>query len=404
MASPTSAHPTPWPLTAHEVSLVRNSLTALTPFATDLTTYFYAILFARYPEVRSLFPANMDTQRDRLLRGLLRIVDLVDDPDNFRQFCSRLGRDHRKFGTLTAHYPAVGECLLSALARYAGTAWTAETEAAWNRAYSAAARAMILAADDDTRLRPATWTAEIVQHRHHGHGIAEITVLPNLPYPYTAGQYVSMETPWVPRAWRHFSPAHRPRTDHRLTFHVRAVPQGLVSSALVYRARVGDSVLLGPPQGNMVLNDSSHRDLLCVAGGTGLAPIRALLDELAHGERRMRRCVDLFVGARTGEELYGFEDMLRMAQRHHWLTVRAAVSHQQIPGQQGDVPQVLRAFGPWYRHEAFLSGPPGMVSAAVQRLREAGIPRSHIHHDPIDVPVFDTPLAQARPAQENDFI
>ncbi|WP_369688929.1 globin domain-containing protein [Streptomyces sp. Wb2n-11] len=359
----------------------------------EMTVYFYAILFARHPQVRQLFPDNMDVQRDRLLRGLLRIVDLADDPENLVRFCSLLGRGHRKFGALEAHYPAVGECLLASLARFAGTAWTAEAAAAWTRAYATASRVMILAADDDARLRPATWPAQIVRHVHHGHGIAEITVRPETPYHYTAGQYVSMETPWFPRAWRHYSPAHAPRPDHTLTFHVRAVARGQVSNALVHHAAVGDVVQLGPPQGDMTLQAACDRDLVCVAGGTGLAPIRALLEEAAR--RDMRHHVDLFVGARTGEEFYGLDDMLRMAQRHHWLSVRAAVSHQHIAGQEGTLPQVLHEFGPWGQHEAFLCGPPAMVTEAARILLHDGMPAARIHHDPVDVPVLTMPLAPA---------
>ncbi|MBT2400664.1 globin domain-containing protein [Streptomyces sp. ISL-100] len=390
------------PLTDREISLVRAGLAIVEPHAADLTVYFYTILFARYPQVRGLFPDNMDGQRDRLLRGLLRIVDLVDDPDNLVRFCTLLGRDHRKFGALEAHYPAVGECLLAALARYADTAWTAEVEAAWTRAYTTAAQVMIAAAADDARSHPATWAAQIVRHEHRGHGIAEITVQPELPYPYLAGQYVSMLTPWQRKAWRHYSPANAPRHDATLTFHIRAVPGGRVSSALVHRAAVGDVVTLGPPQGDMTLAAAEDRDLVCVAGGTGLAPIRALLEEAAHSD--MRRYVDLFVGARTAEELYGLDDMLRMAQRQHWLTVRAAVSHQHIPGRQGTLPQVLREFGPWSQHEAFLCGPPGMVEAAARILRQDGVPMARIHHDPLSDPVLNTSLVPARTEPESEYL
>jgi NAD(P)H-flavin reductase/hemoglobin-like flavoprotein len=390
----------PVPLTGREISLVRSSMAVVAPQATELTVYFYAILFARYPEVRNLFPDNMDVQRDRLLRGLLRIIDLADDVDSLVKFCSRLGRDHRKFGTLDAHYPAVGECLLAALARYAGTAWDDEVAAAWARSYTIAARVMTAAAADDIRLRPATWEAQIIHHAYRGHGIAEITVHPDLPYPFAAGQYVSMETPWHPRTWRHYSPSHPPRSDGTLTFHVRAVPHGLVSNALVYQGGPGHTVRLGPPQGDMTLASAGDSDLVCVAGGTGLAPIRALLEEEA--ARGMFRYVDLFVGARTAEELYGLDDMLRMAQRHHWLTVRASVSHQELHGQRGTLPQALREFGPWDRHEAFLCGPPLMVTTAVDTLLRQGTPRSHIHHDPIDTPILTAPLTPPRPSLEND--
>ncbi|MFB6550761.1 MULTISPECIES: globin domain-containing protein [unclassified Streptomyces] len=373
------------------------------PQVDELAVYFYAILFMRYPDVRGLFPENMDIQRDRLLRALLRIVDLVDAPEHLARFCARLGRDHRKFGTEPGHYAAVGECLLETLARYAGPAWTPEIALAWQRAYGIASETMMLAANDDTRLRPATWAARIIEHRRLGNALAEITVATDPVYPYQAGQYVSMETPWRPRVWRHYSPANAPRPDSTLTFHVRHVSGGHVSHALVYRAQVGDVVRLGPPEGDMVLSSAFQGDLLCVAGGTGLAPVKALIEQIADEQpRNAERRVSLFVGARTGNELYGLNDMLRMSQRYHWLTVRAAVSHERIPGAEGSLPEVIAASGPWGGTEAFVSGPPGMIAATREALQRCGMPASAIHHDPLGVPVLDAPLDSAHVEEEQD--
>nr|WSW48019.1 FAD-binding oxidoreductase [Streptomyces sp. NBC_01001] len=377
------------PLSDREIALIRASVSVVAPLAEDMTVYFYAILFARYPEVRPMFPPGMDAQRGRLLRALLRIVDLVDDPESLVRFCGHLGRDHRKFGTLAAHFPAVGECLLAALARYVGHAWTVDIAAAWAKAYGVIAQVMIRAAERDEAVRPAVWPATVVHRVSHGHGIAEITVRPHEPYEYSAGQYVSLETPWWPKLWRHYSVANAPREDGTLTFHVRAVPGGSVSDALVHRAAVGHVLRLGPPMGDMVLDAAVHEDLLCVAGGTGLAPIRALIEEVARrGERHQ---VDLFLGARTGAELYGVNDMLRMAQRHHWLTIRGAVSHEYIPGIRGSLPDVLSEYGPWYHHDVFLSGPAAMVMSAGETLTLAGTMPDRIHHDPFETPVLSAP-------------
>ncbi|WP_327280583.1 globin domain-containing protein [Streptomyces sp. NBC_01205] len=387
-AAPAAPSAAQAPLSDREISLIRASVAVVEPLAADMTVYFYAILFTRYPDVRPMFPPGMDAQRGRLLRALLRIVDLVDDPGGLVRFCGHLGRDHRKFGTLAAHFPAVGECLLAALARFAGPAWNADVAAAWTKAYGAVAQLMISAAEQDAAARPAVWPATVVHRLSRGHGIAEITVRPHLPYAYAAGQYVSLETPWCPKQWRYYSPANAPREDGTLTFHVRAVPGGTVSDALVRRTAVGDVLRLGPPMGDMVLDAAVHSDLLCVAGGTGLAPIRALIEEVAR--RGGRHQVDLFFGARTGSELYAVNDMLRMAQRHHWLTLRGAVSHEHVPGIRGSLPHVLAEYGPWYQHDCFLSGPASMVASASETLTFHGTLPDHIHHDPFETPVLST--------------
>ncbi|KJY42878.1 flavohemoprotein [Streptomyces sp. NRRL B-1568] len=371
------------------MALIRTSLSVVEPLAGEITVYFYAILFARYPDVRPMFPEGMDAQRDRLLRALLRIVDMVDAPENLVRFCGHLGRDHRKFGTLAAHFPAVGECLLDSLARYAGSAWTPEIAAAWTKAYGTVAQVMISAAEEDEAVRPAVWPATVVHRVSRGNGIAEITVRPHIAYEYAAGQYASVETPWWPKRWRYYSIGNAPREDGTLTFHVRAVPGGSVSNALVHRAAVGDVLQLGPPMGDMNLDVADHSELLLVAGGTGLAPIRALIEEVAR--RGGRHQVQLFLGARTAAELYGVDDMLRMAQRHHWLTIRGAVSHEHVPGIRGSLPEVLAEYGPWFEHDVFLSGPAQMVVSAKETLTLHGTPDHCIHHDPFETPVLSAP-------------
>nr|WP_042365326.1 globin domain-containing protein [Streptacidiphilus neutrinimicus] len=397
---PSQAAPSPAALDAEEIALLRASVALVGPLAPDLTVYFYAILFQQHPEVRQLFPANMDVQRDRLLRGLLRVVDLVDDPASLIYFCSRLGRDHRKFGALNGHYPAVGAALLDSLARFAGDAWTPRLADVWARAYGLVSEVMIRAAEEDAALYPAVWKADVIGHSLRGPGIAEITLRPHSAYPYRAGQYATVETPWQPRAWRYYSLANAPREDGTVTLHVRAVQDGLVSPGLVFKARPGDQVTLGPAQGDMVLDPRHERDLLCVGGGTGLAPIQALVEQTA--KEGGKRFVDVFIGARTADELYGLDDMLRVAQHNHWLKVRGVLSDQAVPGWRGSLPEALKEFGPFYGREVFLSGPVAMVTSATRVLLHQGVPEHNIHYDPFDVPLLEAVLLPSRMREQAD--
>src|SRR5882757_4425549 len=129
--------------------LVRRTLQEIAPVADKATSYFYALLFIAHPELRELFPVAMDVQRDRLLKSLLTAADHIDDSETLTEYLSGLGRGHRKYGTRPEHYPAVGEALLAALARYAAPVWTPQTAAAWERVYSAISQIMIEAATAD---------------------------------------------------------------------------------------------------------------------------------------------------------------------------------------------------------------------------------------------------------------
>ncbi|MGP3978578.1 globin domain-containing protein [Streptomyces sp. 8N114] len=371
---------------ATDSELVRTSMAELERSAGAATAYFYALLFVQYPQLREMFPAAMDNQRDRLFRALLTAVRLYDDGKLLGDYLANLGRGHRKYGTLPTHYPAVGECLMAAIARYAPNSWGPRTEAAWVRAYTAISQTMIDAAAEDERRAPAWWDAEIVSHELRTPEIAVITVRPDQPYPFRAGQYTSLETPWWPRVWRHYSFASAPRPDGLLTFHVKSVPAGWVSTALVQRARPGDVLRLGPPAGTMVVDHRSDSGLLCLGGGTGIAPIKALVEDVAG--RGMPRPVEVFYGARTNHDLYDLDTMLRLQDRHNWLSVRpvvaAGAAQSTAQALAGELPDAVRRYGPWPAYDGYLSGPPGMIKTGVEALVGLGIPTHRIRHDSLD--------------------
>src|SRR3982074_881316 len=128
------------------VEIIRSSFAMVEPHADELGRHFYATLFRIAPETRDLFPVNMEVQRSRLLRALVHVVQMVDQPDDLVPFLEQLGRDHRKFGVLAQHYDAVGAALLGAIGSFAGDAWTLDVEQAWTDAYGVVAGAMTTAA------------------------------------------------------------------------------------------------------------------------------------------------------------------------------------------------------------------------------------------------------------------
>ncbi|MGW2057397.1 globin domain-containing protein [Streptomyces sp. NPDC001840] len=362
--------------------LIRRTLDEVAPVADQLTSYFYALLFVRHPDLRGLFPAAMDAQRDRLLKALLTAAEHMDTPDILTGYLRQLGRGHRKYGTQAAHYPAVGEALIGALTRYALLTWDDETEAAWVRTYTTISQIMIDAAAENEVYAPAWWQAEVVSHELRTPDIAVVTVRPDQPYPFLAGQYTSLETPWWPRVWRHYSFASAPRPDGLLSFHIKAVPAGWVSNALVHHAGPGDVLRLGPPAGSMTVDHSSRNGLLCLGGGTGIAPIKALVEDVAeHGHRRP---VEVFYGARSDQDLYDIETMLRLQSEHPWLSVRPVVAEGPSQGLKGQLPEAVREHGPWHEYDAYLSGPPGMIRSGLDALKGAGIPSERIRHDSLE--------------------
>ncbi|MEY9965511.1 ferredoxin-NADP reductase/hemoglobin-like flavoprotein [Streptacidiphilus sp. MAP12-16] len=367
--------------TAEDIALVRRSLSVLEPVADRATAHFYAVLFLRHPELRALFPAAMDLQRDRLFRALLAAGQAADKPAVLTEYLDRLARGHRKYGVRDEHYAPVGEALLAALERYCGRYWDQPTELAWRRIYRAISQVMIGSAVQDSRTAPPWWQAEVLSVDHWAADIAVVNLRTDQPYPYRAGQYTTLEVPLWPRVWRHYSLACAPRPDGLITLQVKAVPAGWVSNALVNRTQPGDVLRLGPPAGTMVVDHDSDAPLLCVGGGTGIAPMVALVEEIAaHGRPRT---VEVFYGTRRAADLYAREQLLELTRRHPWLSVRTVVS-EGAPvevGLSGSLPSVVGRFGPWEEYEAFVSGPAAMIRRASATLLGAGVPGERIHHD-----------------------
>jgi NAD(P)H-flavin reductase/hemoglobin-like flavoprotein len=370
------------PATAAErtVELIRSSFAAVEPQAEELGKHFYATLFSRAPETRDLFPVNMEVQRSRLLRALVHVVQMVDQPDDLVPFLQQLGRDHRKFGVLTRHYDAVGDALISAIATYSGKRWTPDVERAWVNAYATVANAMQEAAAAERG--PASWMGRVVEHRRIGWDLAVVTVETSHPVPYQAGQYVSVETPHRPRLWRYLSPANAPRQDGTIEFHVRAVDNGWVSRAIVAHSQIGETWRIGPPMGRMAVPQNTNRELLMVAGGTGVAPMKALLDEVRQRPRPPR--TQVFAGGRTWEDLYDFTALRRLSFSYPWLDVIPVVeSEPEASGAEvGTLADVVTRYGAWNDHDVLVCGSPAMIRSTVSRMLVAGTPLDRITYDP----------------------
>jgi NAD(P)H-flavin reductase/hemoglobin-like flavoprotein len=365
------------------VRLVRESFAMVEPQAEHVAEAFYATLFSIAPEVREMFPLNMQVQRSRFMRALAHIVQILDQPDELVPFLRQLGRDHRKFGVTATNYEPLGMALLSAIKKYAGPAWTVEVEHAWAEAYTIMARTMLDAAAGDDG--PAWWAATLVDHQRRGRDLAVVHLRPDHPVPYLPGQYLSVEVPQRPRLWRYLSPANAPREDGVLEFHVRAVQSGWVSRAVVAEAQIGDVWRIGPAMGRLKVDREAGRDVVMIAGGTGLAPMRAIIEDLAQWGDNPR--VHLFYGGRVRSDLYDLQYLFMLAASNPWLTVVPVLETEADAAtmEQGTLADVVTRYGAWAERDILVAGSPAMIRSTVSRMLVAGTPLDRITYDPFTV-------------------
>ena len=337
--------------------------------------YFYAALFTAYPELRTMFPVSMSAQRDRLVAALGKMVSRVDELESVVPFVQGLGRDHRRFDVKPDHYPQVGEALLATLAHFLDEDWTPELAADWTAAYGVISSVMVEAAAHDAS--PPYWSAKVLEHDRRGFDTAVLQLEPASTLPYQAGQACAVEIPARPRLWRYYSIASAPKPGRPLELHVKAVPGGQVSSAIVHGLQPDDVVKLGAPVGQSLTLDGAGPELLFLAGGTGLAPLKSLIQQIA--DLDVSYTVTLLVGARTQDDLYDLPAMLALAEQHSWLTVIPVVSDDPwFRGERGLVVDVAIRLAGWKERDVFVCGSIEMVSGTRERLLAAGLSENRL--------------------------
>lgn len=220
------------------------------------------------------------------------------------------------------------------------------------------------------------------------HDIKRLVLKPAKVLSFSPGQYATLQ--FTPDHIRPYSMAGL-ASDDTLEFHIRRVPGGAVTGYVDEELKVGDAVRVSGPLGTSYLRTRHDGPMLCVAGGTGLAPVLSIVrGALARG---MTNPIEIYVGARSPADVYGLAWLRELASRHagirlHVVTTTGAPDGSDAHGNGlriGHVTEALAedfavvdALAGW---RAYLCGAPPMVEAATRLLRERGVEASHIHAD-----------------------
>jgi NAD(P)H-flavin reductase len=375
-----------------DIAGLRESWAMVAKSGDEVPQFFYSHLFLSHPEVREMFPISMSAQRDKLVRALGRIVSNVDKLAEVTPFIEQLGRDHRRFSAVAEHYPAVGASLLATLGYFLGGAWTPQLAADWAEAYGLIAKVMVVAAEESEQSTPAWWRAEVTAVERRTMDVLVLQLRPEQPLEYLPGQSVAIEVPERPLLWRYYSMANAPRADATIELHVQLVPGGQVSTNIVRSLRTGHVLRLGAPIGDqLTLPDGARPDLLLIAGGTGLAPLRAVLEQVDRewSSTGSAPRVHLFHGARMPWDLYEHSRMTALANRP-WFNYTPVVSDDaSYLGTRGFVGSAAAQSQQWQGRSVLVCGSASMVDHTIHELARAGAPADAIRFDRFGAPGAD---------------
>ena len=363
----------------------------------ELIRRFYTRWFAIDMSARDLFPPDMAAQRTAFAEAMTWLLSefIAQRAEEPVAFLAQLGRDHRKYGVTQRHYDSMQDALLTTLRSHLIESWDDTLAEAARDAVALIVGVMRGAADAEKG--PPFCDGTVIEHIRATRDVSVVRLQLDRPLYYHPGQYVTVQVPQWPRRWRYLSPAIPADRGGSIEFHVRSVTGGMVSPAIVGETRPGDRWRLSNPHGAMQV-DRAGGDVLMVAGGTGLAPLRTLIMDLTRFGENPR--VHLFFGARYPCDLYDLRTLWQIASTNPWLSVTPVSEYTTDPPWAGDypdvqpprglhvrqtglLPNVVTRYGNWGDRQILICGGPGMVAATKAALIAKGAPAERIQHDPV---------------------
>lgn len=196
---------------------------------------------------------------------------------------------------------------------------------------------------------------------------------------YWPGQYVTLGDDKAGAPPRCYSIANAPRPDGEIVLQITRVDEGQTSRWVHDNIGLGDVVKLSGPYGTFIGDPAVESPVLCMAAGSGLAPILSLAE--AALRRGYRKPVTLMFSARRAEDLYDSGLMRYWETKHRNFTYKPSLTRETAPGcLSGRLPVVLPTeFKDLSQHSVFVAGAPDFVSACVEAAKALGARSEMIH-------------------------
>ena len=223
-----------------------------------------------------------------------------------------------------------------------------------------------------------TFTAQVESIKNLTHDVRQLDLRLIEPksIAFKPGQFISFEVPHLKTGHlvtRAYSLASQPSRSGVITLLFNLVPGG-PGSGLLFHLNVGDKTDFKGPAGNFYLREDPGHELLFIASGTGIAPIRSML--LANAERPDPRPATLLWGLRSQRDLYYQEELADLIRRTSTLTAITTLSRPE-PGWSGESGRVLRLIEERIASvnnlSVYLCGNSAMIADATTVLRGKGL-------------------------------
>ncbi|MCE8013772.1 NO-inducible flavohemoprotein [Billgrantia desiderata] len=379
-------------LTQQQEQLIETTAPVVAQHLEAITQRFYPLMFARYPEVASLFNAahqQSGAQQRALAGAVLAYVQLRQDPAKAREVLGIVVEKHVSLGIQPDQYPIVGECLMAAIGEVLGEAVTPDIANAWSALYGELAGLLIELEEQRYRAfaeQPGGWRGLrrfcIAATRQESAMIRSFVLEPEDGGPvadHAPGQYIGVRlTIEGEPVYRHYSLSDIPNgRSYRVS--IKREAEGRVSRHFHDVLAVGDSVDLLPPAGELILADGEE-PLLLASGGVGQTPMLPLARQALSRGRRV-----VYLHAALDAEHHAFRKEVEALRQAHPSQFQAVAIHER--GDAGDHigridRELLERYLPAGKPRCYFVGPQGFMSAIDEALAELGVEeeRRHFEH------------------------
>lgn len=235
--------------------------------------------------------------------------------------------------------------------------------------------------------KPETVDGTIIQTKSLTHDILEVTIQVSDEFPsYVAGQYAEIVVPGVIAKARSYSFAKSPDKEQKnqVSFYIRHVPKGEFTTWLHGENRESQKVNVTGPFGSF-WHRESPKEVICLAGGSGMAPIKALLEHML--SQGMKQQVTYLFGARTQKDLYCVDEMEEIVK-----LANGQFKFIPVLSQEPEDSDWTGLTGYAVNHidfkddfasntQAYLCGPPVMIDGAIEIFNKKGLSNDDIFYD-----------------------
>jgi len=378
-------------LTEAQRDIVKATVPLLETGGEALTTHFYKIMLAEYPQVRPLFnQANQasGTQPRALANSVLMYARNIDRLEALGPLAAQIVNKHVSLQIQPEHYPIVGACLLRAIREVLGEAIATDAVIeAWGAAYQQLADILIGAeaqAYDALAAAPGGWRgARNFRVERKVPESAEITSFHLVPadggpvLDFTPGQYIGLRlVVGGEEIRRNYSLSAAPN-GRSFRISVKREQGGVASNHLHDQVAEGDTLELFPPAGDFALS-ASDKPLVLISGGVGITPTLAMAEAaLGAGEREV-----VFIHYARNPQVQAFANVLADWTRRFPRRFRSYISFEDAAGAavrpdatgRPSVSQLQQWLPAQPDFDAYFLGPKPFMAFIQGTLRELGLP------------------------------